>query len=156
MDLSSIIALIAAPLDLVKSIGLAIIELIGRGHPDETKLAELKYQYELAVKNLDINIKQAELWLAEKLMVNAKWQYPLVMISGCSIISICLFNIVIKSLNIGVAIDIFTPEMVVLLGMFLFVTSGSSEIFNKIAIWIISKIPEKPNNIIEKPKKNDK
>lgn len=156
MELSSIISIIAAPLDLVKSLGLAIIELIGRGHPDKTKLAELEQQYKLAVAQLDINIKQAELLLAEKLMVGSRWQYPLVLITGISIILVCIFNIVIYSLNLGYPVNIYTPEIIILFGMFIFVTSGSSDILTKIALWIITKIPDKTNINTEMPHKNDK
>jgi hypothetical protein len=144
MDISSIVSLIAAPLDLVKTLGLAIIDLIGRGHPDETKLAELKNQYDLAVKNLDFSIKQAELWIKEKMMVGSKAQYPLTMISGISIIFVCLFNMIVRSLGWGI-IDIYNPEMILLIALFLFVTSGSDELFVKITLWLISKIPNKSN-----------
>lgn len=152
MDISSLVSLIAGPLDLVKTIGLAIIELIGRGHPDETKLVELKYQYETAVKNLDYSIKQAELYLAEKLMVGAKAQYPLTMITGIAIILVCLFNIVVRTMGWGV-VDIYTPEMIVLISTFLFITSGSDDLLIKITLYIISKIPDKSVNPTDKKDK---
>ncbi len=146
MDLPNIFSFISAPFDLVKSIGMGIIDLIGRGHPDQAKLAEMKNQYELAVKNLDFSIQQAQILLAEKMMVGAKWQYPLSMVTGIAIVCACFFNLIMKSFGCNITLDILTPEWLILLGMFLYVTSGSSEILVKIAIWIISKIPDKSKN----------
>ena len=88
-------------------------------------------------------------------MVGSRWQYPLVLITGIAIIFICLFNMVIYSLNLGYPVNIYTPEMIILFGMFIFTTSGSSEILTKMAIWILSKIPEKPQENTSLSKEKD-
>ncbi len=65
---AEILGLVTGAYDLVKSIGVGIIELIGKGKVDQTELARMKAEYEKAVLNLDFSLKQAGIWMQEKLI----------------------------------------------------------------------------------------
>ncbi len=133
-------SMITGAYSMVEKIGLGIIDLFSKGKVDETEIAKQKIQYELALKNLDFSIQQGGMWLAEKLMVGARWTYPLTMLSGCAIVAICLFNIVVRTMGWGINADVFSWEFIILIGMFLFTASGSAEVLIKAAGVIISRM----------------
>jgi hypothetical protein len=139
-------SMITGAYSMVEKIGLGIIELFSKSKLDETEIAKQKIQYELALKNLDFSIQQGGMWLTEKLMVGAKWTYPLTMLSGCAIVAICLFNIVVRAMGWAVNVDIVSHEFLVLVGMFLFTASGSAELLIQFATFLMSKVKVNDGN----------
>ena len=141
----SILDLITPALDLVKNIGMGIINLISEGKVDVDKLNQQKFEYELAVKNLDNVITQAEISLTEKLMINARWTYPLTMITGCSIVFICLFNIICSTFGFtNLNVDLFTESFLILIGLFLVCATGSIKLLIKIVEILLERWSKKP------------
>lgn len=154
MDGNIISNVISGAFALVESIGKSIIDLIGRGHPDQTRLAEMKHQYEMAILALSSALQQGELYLKEKLMVGAPWTKPLALTTGFAIVFICVFNAVCRIIGIGkVSVDLATPEILLLIGLFVFVTSGSTEFLFKIIQWLTERLPKKPEDINAKRNK---
>jgi hypothetical protein len=157
---SNILSVVTGAYDLVKSLGMGIINLLSEGKVDVDKLNEEKFKYELAVKNLDNVISQAEIGLTEKIMVNARWTYPMTMITGCSIVLMCLFNIVCLTFGFNkFNIDLFTESFLVLIGMFILCATGSIKLLIKIVEIILehwSKKQETPKEPVILNEKKDK
>ncbi|MFA5187292.1 MAG: hypothetical protein WC551_12510 [Patescibacteria group bacterium] len=127
---AEILAVVTGAYDMVKSIGMGIIEYVSKGRVDQTELARMKHDYEMATQNLDFSLKQAGLWLQEKLIAleqatGAKWRTPLILISGMALILVAINNILAyvyfswaKPISMG------SPEMIVLAGMFVLLVTG--------------------------------
>lgn len=131
---TEIFGLVSGAFDLVKSIGQGIIDLIARGRPDETELARLRHQYDMALADLDFKLRQAGLWMQEKLIAleqatGARWRTPLILASGGAIILASLNNILAACyLSWAHPVDMASPPMLVLGGMFLLLVTGDSEL----------------------------
>lgn len=139
MTWADISASISKAFDVVQSLGLGIINLLGKGRVDETEVARMKFEYEKAVQQLNFSLQQAELWLAEKMMVNAPWIKPLSLATGGAIIFVCAFNLICHSLGWGTySMEFASTEMLILLGMFVYVTSGSNKLLMEVVEWLIS------------------
>jgi len=135
---TEILGLVTGAYDVVKSIGLRICDLFAMGKVDETKALELKAEYEKAVLNLDFQLKQAGLWMQEKLIAmeqatGARWRTPLILASGIALILAALNNILASCyFSWAHPIDIASPEMGVLAGMFLLLVTGSTDILMRL------------------------
>jgi len=70
-------------------------------------------------------------------MLSARWTQLMVLISGVAIILACLFNLVCKAFGRGITIEFALPEMLILIGMFIFSASGSPEVLTAIAEFLI-------------------
>jgi hypothetical protein len=130
---TEIFGLVSGAFDLVKSIGQGIIDLIARGRPDETELARLRHQYDLALADLDFKLRQAGIWMQEKLIAleqatGARWRTPLILTSGGAIIVAALNNALAACYLPGAQpVDMTSAPMLVLGGMFLLLVTGDSE-----------------------------
>jgi len=74
------------------------------------------------------------------LVIASRWTQLMVLISGVAIISACLFNLVCKAFGRGITIEFAMPEMLILIGMFIFSASGSPEVLIAIAEFLIKKL----------------
>lgn len=137
---TEILSLVTGAYDVVKSVGLRIIDLFAMDKIDKTKALQLRHEYEMAVQDLAFKLTQAELWMAEKMMVGATWIRPLALGTGFAIIGVCAFNIVCRSVGWGTySVEFASTEMLILLGMFIYVTSGSSRALAAVIEWLIEK-----------------
>jgi hypothetical protein len=146
-----ILTLVTGAYDVLKSVGLRICDLFAMDKVDQTKLAELKNQQAIAQINFEGALKQAELWFAEKMMINAKWTTPMALITGCSIVLACLFNIVCLTFNFSkFEVTFWTPAFIILIAMFIFSASGSSKLLISVTEYLIEHLkqnePKKPNS----------
>ena len=92
--------------------------------PDKDKSLALKTQIQMA-------------------MISSRWNQLMVLISGSAIVCACLFNLICKSLGIcGAVIDFATPEILILLGIFVFSASGSAELLMAVAQYLLEKMKE--------------
>jgi len=150
---TEILSLVTGAYDVVKSVGLRIVDLFAMGKVDETEALKLKAEYEKAVLNFDFQLKQAGLWMQEKIVVltGTTWIKPLALVSGFAIISVCIVNSVARSFGFGgYALEFSTPELLILLAMFVYVTSGSPELLIKVILWLIEKMKSKDGKV-DKP-----
>jgi len=131
---AEILSLVTGAYDTVKAIGLGIINLIGKGKVDQTELAKMKHEYEMALANLDAELKRAGLWMQEKLIAleqssGARWRPPLILASGIAIMLASLNNILASCyLPWAQPVDMTAPPMLVLAGMFLLLVTGDTEL----------------------------
>lgn len=131
---TEILSLVTGAYDVVKSVGLRIVDLFAMGKVDETKALELKAEYEKAVLNLDFQLKQAGLWMQEKLIAmeqatGARWRTPLILASGIALILAALNNILAACYFEWVhPVDMTSSPMIVLAGMFLLLVTGSTDL----------------------------
>ena len=131
---SEILGLVTGAYDVVKSIGLRIIDLFAMGKVDETELAKQRHEYEMALADLDFKIKQAGLWMQEKLIVleqatGARWRPPLILASGFALILAALNNILAACYCSWVhPIDMASAPMGVLAGMFILLVTGATDL----------------------------
>jgi len=126
--------------DFVKSIGTGIINLLSKDKVDKTELAKMKHEYEMAVQQLDFSLKQAQLWMQEKLIAleqatGARWRTPLILTSGIALI-LAAFNNILAACYFEWAhpVDMTSAPMAVLGGMFVLLVVGDAkllmEVFN--------------------------
>lgn len=151
MDGTEILSLVTGAYDVVKSIGLRIIDLFAMGRVDETELAKQRHEYEMALADLDFKIKQAGLWMQEKLIAmeqatGAKWRPPLILASGIALILAALNNILAACyFDWAHPIDMASPAMGVLAGMFLLLVTGSTDLLMRL-FNAKPKLPDNPNS----------
>jgi len=74
------------------------------------------------------------------LVIASKWTQLMVLLSGVAIILACLFNLVCKAFGRGITIEFALPEMIILIGMFIFSASGSPEVLTAIAEFLIDRM----------------
>ena len=137
---TEIFGLVTGAYDVVKSIGMGIINLFAMDKVDQTRLAELKHQQILAQQNFEFTLRQAEIWMAEKLLVGATWTTPMTIATGSAIITACLFNIVCLTFGWSLAVTFWTPSFMVLLGVFVFSASGSTKLLVAMADFLVEKM----------------
>lgn len=131
---TEILGLVTGAYDVVKSVGLGIINLIGKGKVDETEAIRLRLEYEKALADLDFRLNQAGLWMQEKLIelekhTGARWRTPLILASGSALILAALNNILAACyFSWAHPVDMVGPPMLVLGGMFLLLVTGDSEL----------------------------
>jgi len=100
-------------------------KIIDKLIPDKDEANALKVQIQMAV-------------------MGSKWSTPMTIISGIAIVSACLFNLVYKTIGIGEAtISFATPEMVILMGIFVLSATGSVELIMEVAKFLIEKMRRK-------------
>jgi hypothetical protein len=154
---TEILSLVTGAYDVVKSVGLRIVDLFAMGKVDETEALKLKAEYEKAVLNLDFQLKQAGLWMQEKLIAmeqatGARWRPPLILASGIALILAALNNILAACyFEWAHPIDIASPEMGVLAGMFLLLVTGSTDVLMR--LFNGNKKPANPDTQEAKTKK---
>jgi len=135
---TEILSVVTGAYDVVKSIGLGIISLVGKGKPDVTALAKMQHDYETALADLDFKLKQAGLWMQEKLIAmeqatGARWRTPLILASGIALILAALNNILAAVyFEWAHPIDMASAPMLVLGGMFLLLVTGDSELIKRV------------------------
>lgn len=140
---AEILGLVTGAYDVVKSVGLRIVDLFAMDKVDQTKVAELKAEYEKAVLNLDFQLKQAGLWMQERLIAleqatGARWRTPLILASGVGLIMAALNNILAACyFEWAHPIDMASPAMGVLAGMFILLVVGD--------ITLLTSVFKKPN-----------
>jgi len=138
MDGTQILSLVTGAYDVVKSIGLRIVDLFAMGKVDETEALKLKAEYEKAVLNLDFQLKQAGLWMQEKLIAmeqatGARWRTPLILVSGIALILAALNNILAACyFSWAHPVDMVSAPMIVLAGMFLLLVTGSTDLLMQV------------------------
>jgi len=138
MDGTQILSLVTGAYDVVKSIGLRIVDLFAMGKVDETEALKLKAEYEKAVLNLDFQLKQAGLWMQEKLIAmeqatGARWRTPLILASGIALILAALNNILASCyFSWAHPVDMVSAPMIVLAGMFLLLVTGSTDLLMQV------------------------
>lgn len=152
---TEILSLVTGAYDVVKSVGLRIVDLFAMDKVDQTKVAELKAEYEKAVLNLDFQLKQAGLWMQEKLIVmeqatGARWRPPLILASGIALILAALNNILAACyFEWAHPIDMASPAMGVLAGMFILLVTGSTSLLER---WFNAKSNKDVDNSSSKTK----
>jgi hypothetical protein len=130
MSGTEILTLVTGAYDVVKSVGLRVIDLFAMGKVDETEALKLKAEYEKAVLNLDFQLKQAGLWMQEKLIAmeqatGAKWRTPLILVNGVALILAALNNILAACyFSWAHPVDMASPAMCILGGMFVLLVTG--------------------------------
>jgi hypothetical protein len=135
---TEILGLVTGAYDVVKSIGLRIVDLFAMGKVDETEALKLKTEYEKAVLNLDFQLKQAGLWMQEKLIAmeqatGARWRTPLILTSGIALILAALNNILAACyFSWAHPVDMVSAPMIVLAGMFLLLVTGSTDLLMQV------------------------
>ena len=118
-----------------------VFEFMGKGKLDATEATKQYYALELKIRELVSYAYQLELSLTEKMMVGATWTRPLALITGITIIVICVFNTVCRTMGWGVNVDLMSGELLLLIGMFVFVSSGSV----KLLLTVAEKLSERWN-----------
>jgi len=98
-----------------------LFKIIDDWMPDKDKALALKTQVQM-------------------LVIASKWTQLMVLISGVAIILACLFNLVCKAFGRGITIEFALPEMLILIGMFIFSASGSPEVLTAIAEFLIDRM----------------
>lgn len=136
MDFTSITDGIKALGDIVTS----VFDFFGKGKLDQTKAMELNNAFQTKVRELEGNAYELQIKLTEKLMVGASWTKPLALITGIALVSVCVFNIVAPAFNLQAhALAIDSVEVLILLGLFMYVTTGSSKVLLLVVEYVISK-----------------
>lgn len=137
---TEILGLVTGAYDILKTSVNRLFDYLSMGKVDKTEEMRLRSQIDLAAQQFQFSMKQAELWLAEKMLVGAKWTYPMAMITGCSIVAACLFNIVTRTMGWGMAVEVFSWEFIILIGMFLISATGSAEILIQVAALAVTRL----------------
>jgi len=156
MNWTDLFAAAGKAADLVRDLGIGIINLLGKGKLDVTEVERMRFEYERAVQQLDFQLKQAGLWMQEKLIAmeqvtGARWRPPLILASGSALILAALNNILAACyFDWANPIDIASPEMGLLAGMFLLLVTGSTDLLLR---WFNgSKKPDADNSPAAKTK----
>ncbi len=109
-----------------------VFDFLGKGRLDQTKAAELYYGLNQKLRELETHAWQLQLALTEKLMAQAPWRAPLALASGGALIAVCAFNLVARSVGwADYAVDPLAPEVLLLVGLFLFVAAGDVELLKQ-------------------------
>ena len=105
---------------------------------DVTELVRMKQDYETALANLDFQLKQASIWLTEKLIAleassGARWRTPLILTSGIALILAALNNIMAACyFSWAHPVDMTSAPMIVLAGMFLLLVTGDTDLIKNV------------------------
>lgn len=140
----------------IKAVGgmvTSVFDFLGKGKLDETKAMELGNALQTKIRELESSAFALQLSLTEKLMVGAGWTKPLALITGIALVAVCVFNIIAPALGLqSRALAIESWEVLILLGLFTYVTTGSS----KILFMLVEAILERrAKNKTDKPKENE-
>lgn len=126
----------SSPLDSIlegiRAIGGIVENVFGflsKGRLDQTKAAELYYSLQTRLRELESSAYQLQLALTEKMMAAAPWRTPLALSSGLAVILVCAFNLIARSAGLAqYTLAVASPEFLVLVGLFIFVASGSLDL----------------------------
>ena len=131
---AEILAAIGMAFSKVLDFGNGIIDYLSKGKPDATELARMQHDYDTALADLDFKIKQAGIWVQQQLIdmekvTGARWRAPLILASGFGLILVSLNNILAACyLSWAHPVDMLSPPMGVLAGMFLLLVTGSADL----------------------------
>lgn len=145
MEITAIIGAITGGLAEVGKMVTTVFGFLGKGKVDQTEAMRQYYILQLKLKDLESYANQLQLSLTEKLMVGATWIKPLVLTTGFAIIAVCIFNIVCRTFGWGFEVNIFSWELAILLGLFIFVASGSAKVLIAVADQMLEWLSKRKN-----------
>jgi len=149
MDIGILFTGIKETLGEIGGMVTTVFGFIGKDKVDATEAMKQYYTLQLKIKDLDSYYNQLQSSIKEKLMVGATWIKPLALITGGGLVAVCAFNIVCKSVGCGnYLVEWSAPELLILLGMFIYVTSGSTEFVLAVAKYLLQKWQELKKNKI--------
>ena len=147
---TEIFGLVTGAYDVVKSIGMGIINLFTMDKVDQTKLAELKHQQILAQQNFEFTLRQAEIWMAEKMMVGQRWTVQMALITGSAIVFMCLLNMICVTFGWSLEVTFWTPSFLILVGVFMFSASGSTRLLVAVTEFLVDQMEKNKSNTVSK------
>ncbi|MFA5379054.1 MAG: hypothetical protein WC455_25085 [Dehalococcoidia bacterium] len=141
MDITALFTGLTSTIQSIGGLVTSAFDFFGKGKVDETEAMKQYYILQLKIKDLESYANQLQLSLTEKMMVGATWTKPLALITGITIILICILNITCRTMGWGVSVNLLSGELLLLIGLFVFVASGSTRLLMAIA----EKIAERWN-----------
>ena len=146
---STILSGIAGIFDSAMAGVKSVFDWLSKGTLDVTAVAQAKIDLQKVMANLEFSKQQMQIWVEQSLIdmekaTGAKWRTPLILISGIGVVVVCLNNILaytyIPSAHL---ISLASPEMVVLVGFFVLLVTGSLDLLMSVFKPTVSKTDPK-------------
>ncbi len=124
-----------------------VFDFLGKGRLDETAVAKMFYDLQGKIKDVEAEAWKLQVELTKSMMAAAPWRTPLVLASGGGLIAVCVWNLVARSVGWAQhGMDVRSPEIAVLAGMFVFTASGAVDLLIRAFEWIRKGSEKKPQN----------